>query len=119
MKHPVVLIDAGNGYMTPWRDENVLAELRRLCAGKASTREIAAELSVMFDYQFSRNAVVGIMHRLGLDNGYQARVSERKRQAAAKATKREPRKPKPTPEPLPYKKRKPGRVCFLMGYRGY
>lgn len=106
-----------------WTAERV-AELRRLWDTGTRTRDIAAELGV------GNGAVCGKAWRLGLpqrgrsglkgpDNprwkgGRKARW-DRYNQRRRAARKRDPSPPSP-PRPV-ISKVKPGRLCFLMGFR--
>jgi hypothetical protein len=63
----------GTPKTSPWRDEAVVDELRRLCRGKVTTALIADALYVKFGHPFSRNAVIGQMNKLKISNGIRAR----------------------------------------------
>jgi hypothetical protein len=53
---------------SPWT-EPADAELRRLCGKKLSTRLISEGLYLKFSHDFSRNSIIGRMHRLKISNG--------------------------------------------------
>lgn len=103
-----------------WTDERV-AELRRLWAAGIKTRDIAAELGV------SNGTVCGKARRLGLPirrhtqpkgpdhplwKGGPKASLDRWKQRRSAAAKRDPLPPRPI-----IRRVKPGRICFLLGYR--
>lgn len=59
----------GTPKTSPWRDEAVVDELRRLVLQKLTTALIADALYVKFRHPFTRNAVIGQMHKLGISTG--------------------------------------------------
>jgi hypothetical protein len=57
---------------SPWA-EPVKAELKRLCRERMTTALIADALYVKFRHPFTRNAVIGQMHKLKISNGIKPR----------------------------------------------
>lgn len=103
-----------------WTDERV-AEFRRLWAAGIKTRDIALELGV------SNGTVCGKARRLELPirrhnqpkgpanplwKGGRKASTKRSNQRLKAALKRDPLPPRPV-----IRRVKPGRICFLLGYR--